>query len=629
VAIATFHGPSFIIDTINKTALEIWGKTYEQVINKPVFEVSPELEDGFKTILSEIYTTGKPFITNEMPAQIKRTGKPDMAYFNSIYEPLRDLDNKIYGIISIGTEVTESVMGRKQIEASEQRFRNILSQSLMAIAIYKGPEMVVTFANESMLHVLGKGNAVLNKPLLEGVPELKDQVFPKLLADVYTKGMPFEGFETKTILVRNEIPVNAYFNFVYQPYREIDDTITGITVLATEVTEQVLAKKQIEESEKQFRIFADSIQNLAWIANGEGWIYWYNQQWYDYTGTTLEEMQGWGWAKVHHPDHIEKVVAFAKEVWKKDEAFEQTFPLRRHDGEYRWFLTRAFPVKDVNGNIERWIGTNTDITMQKTFTEELETKVKERTEELQEKNAALELANAELASFSSIASHDLKEPLRKIQSFGKLIIETIETENVSDKTLDYFNRIISAAERMQNLINSLLEFSYINSTEKIFEPCDLNTLVVESENDLLISISEKAAIIEHENLPVIMGVYIQISQLITNLLSNAVKYSRPGIKPLIKITSSIMEGNIIEHFSANKQMKYHAIKFADNGIGFEQKYANKIFELFQRLHGKNQYSGTGIGLGIVKKIVTNHDGFIIAEGKPGIGSTFTIYIPAT
>jgi light-regulated signal transduction histidine kinase (bacteriophytochrome) len=283
------------------------------------------------------------------------------------------------------------------------------------------------------------------------------------------------------------------------------------------------------------------------------------------------------------------------------------------------------------GEAETLTGISIDITEQKQAEEKirllntsLEEKVKSRTEELHVKNIQLELANAELASFSFVASHDLKEPLRKIQMFSKRIIET---EKFSDKTQDYFNRIISAGERMQNLIDSLLDFSRVSSTELIFEPCVLNTLVEEAKNDLHISIIEKEATIELENLPVINGVYIQLSQLFTNLLSNAIKYSRPGIKPVIKITSSVIEGESIEHTSANKQTKYYAIKIADNGIGFEQEYANKIFDLFQRLHGRNEYSGTGIGLGIVKKTVTNHNGFIIAEGKPNMGSTFTIYIP--
>ncbi len=147
-------------------------------------------------------------------------------------------------------------------------------------------------------------------------------------------------------------------------YNEAGDAVT-LTGISMDITVQKESEERIKESERQFRTFADSIQNLAWIANPDGWIYWYNQKWYDYTGTTLKEMEGWGWEKVHHPLYTKKVMDFVKKAWKKDQAFELTFPLRRHDGEYRWFLTRSYPVKDAKGIIERWIGTNTDITDQK------------------------------------------------------------------------------------------------------------------------------------------------------------------------------------------------------------------------------------------------------------------------
>ncbi|MEO5998191.1 MAG: PAS domain-containing protein, partial [Chitinophagaceae bacterium] len=607
MAIAIFKGPDMVVAFANEPMLNVLGKG-NAVLNKPLVEGVPELKDQvFPQLLADVYATGLAFEGFEIKAILVRNGIPVETYFNFVYQPYRDVDDTITGITVLATEVTSYVIAKKRIEASEKRFSNILEKSIMGVSIFKGSEMRIAFANEPMIAILGKGKEIIGKALLEVLPELEGQPFPKLLDEVFTTGVPYYGYETKAILERNGKAEETYFNFVYQPYREADNSITGITVLVTEVGEQVNAKKQIEESENRFRIFADSIQNLAWIANGDGMIFWYNQRWYDYTGTTLEEMQGSGWQKVHHPNNIEKVIEFQKEAWKKGEAFELTFQLRRADGEYHWFLTCAYPVKDINGNIERWIGTNTDITQQKMFTEELEMKVKERTEELQEKNLTLERTNAELNSFSYVASHDLKEPLRKIQVFSKLINET---EDISDTTQDYFNRIISAAERMQNLIDSLLNLSYVNSTEMIFAPCDLNTLVEESKNDLLISISEKEAIIEHENLPVIIGVRVQIYQVITNLLDNAIKYSRPEIKPLIKITSSIIEGKKIEHTSANKQTKYHAIKFSDNGIGFEQEYANKIFELFQRLHEKNKYSGTGIGLGIVKKVVSSHNGLL-------------------
>jgi len=528
-------------------------------------------------------------------------------------------------------DVTDTRMAKK-LKKSEARLageRQVLYNSFMkapgGIAILKGNTHIYEFANDTYEVLVGK-SIIIGKTVHEHFPEIEQQGFIQMLNNVFITGEPF---------INNEIPIalnkkgdgaleKLFLNLVVQPLKDENGNTERILAHVLDVTESVDARKQIEASENQFRTFADSIQSLAWIANADGWIYWYNQQWYDYTGTTFEEMQGWGWEKVQHPEHVDRIVAFAKEAWTKDEAFELTFPLRRHDGEYRWFLTRAYPLKDANRNIERWIGINTDITEQKTFTEQLEKQVAERTDELLEKNLELELINSELASFNYVASHDLKEPLRKIQAFTNRIIET---EIISGNTLNYFEKITSAATRMQNLIDSLLSFSSLITTELVFEPCDLNTLVEESKNDLHVIMIEKQVTIEYENLPVIMGVCIQISQLITNLLGNAIKYSRAEIKPLIKITSSVINGKEIEHPSASKKTNYHSIEFADNGIGFEQEYADKIFELFQRLHGKNEYSGTGIGLGIVKKIITSHNGFITAKGTPNVGATFTIYLP--
>ncbi|MEJ7769641.1 MAG: ATP-binding protein, partial [Chitinophagaceae bacterium] len=318
----------------------------------------------------------------------------------------------------------------------------------------------------------------------------------------------------------------------------------------------------------------------------------------------------------------EALVKASVDIALKGETAQFTALCPTAKGTSKWWDVLVSPVGKPGEPVQQIIAVSRDITEQKKSQEALD-KINQM---LDLKNIALENANAELKSFSYIASHDLQEPVRMIKMFSKRIIDA---EKFSDKTQNYFNFIIAASERMQNLIISLIDYSRIDRTDLNFVPCDLNTIVEESKSDLHLRIVEKQAKIEYENLPTINGLHVQLSQLFTNLISNAIKYSRPEIIPHIKINSERIHGKEISHPAAIKQLEYYTIKIADNGIGFEKEYATKIFEVFQRLHGRNEYLGTGIGLAIVKKIVTNHKGFIIAEGKPGIGSTFTIYIPTS
>jgi len=241
-------------------------------------------------------------------------------------------------------------------------------------------------------------------------------------------------------------------------------------------------------------------------------------------------------------------------------------------------------------------------------------------------NADLEQMNAELTSFTYIASHDLQEPLRKIRTFSNLIIER-DSNTLSETAKEYFVRITGAATRMQNLIEALLSYSRTSTLEVQYEMVDLNKLVDEVKNDLYEIIKEKNAIIESCNLPSLRVIPLQFHQLFLNIINNAVKYSKNNVSPYLRITTELVNGRDLVNIGCSEKYTYWKISFADNGIGFEQDYEHKIFELFQRLHGKSQYPGTGIGLAICKKIVLNHNGIIKAMGKPGEGSVFSVYIP--
>jgi PAS domain S-box-containing protein len=246
--------------------------------------------------------------------------------------------------------------------------------------------------------------------------------------------------------------------------------------------------------------------------------------------------------------------------------------------------------------------------------------------DLEIKNHELAQSNAELASFSYIASHDLQEPLRKIQTFSDRILDKA-SDTLTHETRDYFQRILSATGLMQNLIIALLDYSRINSSEIVFETADLDSIVEKVKNELAEIIEETDTVIENAPLTVLQVIPLQFEQLLTNIILNAIKYKKPGIPPVIKISGGIVAASKLRGLSAKPQGGYYKISIADNGIGFEQVHAEKIFELFQRLHGRSEYEGTGIGLAICKKIVQNHKGFIRAESAPGAGSTFTVFLP--
>jgi signal transduction histidine kinase len=258
-----------------------------------------------------------------------------------------------------------------------------------------------------------------------------------------------------------------------------------------------------------------------------------------------------------------------------------------------------------------------EITTRKRATEELEGKVQARTQELHEMNGALKTSNRELEQFASVASHDLQEPLRKIEAFGDRL--RTRSATLDEQSRDYLERVLVSASRMRTLINDLLSFSRITTRAQPFSPVDLSRVAEEVLSDLEARVQQVGGKVELGTLPKLEADPMQMRQLLQNLIGNALKFSKPGVAPVVTVSASDV--------TDDRRGRRCQITVKDNGIGFEEVYLDRIFEVFQRLHGRNEYEGTGIGLAICRKIAERHGGSITARSAPDQGATFIVTLP--
>ncbi|RPD38674.1 hybrid sensor histidine kinase/response regulator [Chitinophaga barathri] len=429
-----------------------------------------------------------------------------------------------------------------------------------------------------------------------------------------TKGYTSGGMDYVTKPFDPEIlllKVSTFYRLHLQT-RELHDAQQK---LREEVAERKAAQEALYHSLEELRSILESIQHIAFTLNREGNIEFVNRYWHEYA-EGRENLPATPEEGPSITECIEKAMASGRQ-----EVLEVCIkPLKSE--EYRYHLLSMTPVRKDNV-IAKWVGIFTDIHEQKMMNQLLENRVSQRTEELQRANRDLAASNHELQQFAYVASHDLKEPLRKIQVFGNLIHGKFGTDQ--QDTVQYLSKIISSADRMNKLITDVLDYSKLSISEK-FHATDVNVIIREILDDMELLIREKSADIVVDNIPPLWAVPGQMRQVFQNILSNALKFSATGVKPAIHIRAERVSRPAPDA-TVDKNGQYCRIAVSDNGIGFDEVYLDKIFVIFQRLHGRNEYEGTGIGLAIVKKIIDTHGGVITATSEEGKGSKFILVLP--
>jgi PAS domain S-box-containing protein len=380
--------------------------------------------------------------------------------------------------------------------------------------------------------------------------------------------------------------------------------VAGIAAQAAVALDNARLYQAMLESEERYRFLADFVPQIVWTADPEGAIDYYNRRWFEFTGLTEEvSCPSGGLRQALHPEDAERCIAGWAEAVRAGQPFESEVRLRRAaDGEWRWHLARALPMRGRSGAIVRWFGTYTDIDDQKRAAEELSRHARE-----------LANTNAELEQFAYVASHDLQEPLRMVVSYTQLLARRYRGR-LDPKADEFIEFAVDGATRMQRLIRDLLAYSRAGSSARPLLPTDSGRALQEALANLRLAIAESGAEVTHGSMPTVAADLPQLTQVFQNLIANAIKFCR-GTAPCVHVEATLSGAQWI-------------LSVRDNGIGIEPEYHERIFQMFQRLHSREDFPGSGIGLAICRKIVERHGGRIWFESQPGEGSTFSFSIPA-
>ncbi|QDK81592.1 PAS domain S-box protein [Spirosoma sp. KCTC 42546] len=649
---------------INKAGIAMLGfDNAQQVQQTPISQLhAPEHFDLVeRQVLPSVMNTGR--WSGEMLVRHLKTGEI-FPVFNNTIRIDDPHDGQPIAVGAVMRDRRPELLAQRALEESELFSRNVFHHSPVAKVVFVGEEMVVRTVNEKMLTLLGTATSIIGKPFKEAMPTLLASSFAQPLDQVFTTGETNYQPEVRIQLGGSAQAEWGYYDCIYKALRNTAGETYGVIVTASEVTGQVLARQKVEETEAALQEAIELAQLGTWqieLATGSIEYSPRLRAWY---GLDSDEplTQPKSVAAIRPTDLPRIQQALSKAMIPGSSGLYDIEYTVDADltGQERILRAKGKAYFTAEGIAYRLSGTVQDITEQRNVQLALEQQVQQRTEELEaineelaanneeliaasedvmranqrleEANHLLIRSNQNLEQFAYIASHDLQEPLRKVQQFGDLLINRYGSELGEGRS--HLERMQVAASRMSRLIKDLLAFSRISTQPAPTDPVALSQVILNALDNLAVAIKEAKAEIIVAELPMVPGDALQLEQLFQNLISNALKFSRTdnldrNQPPRIIVrTHQVLASDLPALLKPTRLARiYQCIEVMDNGIGFDEKYRDRIFQVFQRLHGKNEFAGTGIGLAICQKVVTNHGGAITATSKPGQGATFSVYLP--
>lgn len=614
-------GENLIIEQINKPMLQLIGFG-EEVVGQPLLELMPELADQFiwKQV-EKVYKEGVNFDQKEVEVAHKREGELQNYYYNIAYRPFKE-GARIAGMIQVAIDVTEQVNARKKLEESDSRFRALVNAT--SDVVYRmNADWTIMRNLEGRGFLSDTGEPILNW-MDKYIHPLDRAAVTQAVEEAIANKSTFE-------LVHRVVDAEGELGWTFSkaiPILNAEGNIFEWFGAASDVTERKKAESALRNSEENLsNLVLRSPVGICVMDAATLVSEIVNEKFVEIAGKPYEAIKG-----RHYWDAFAEVASYyesaLQEVVDKGEPFyanEAELMLIRHGKEEIIYVTFVYePMKDISGAVKKvvvWVLENTMQVQARRKVEESETRYRQLSQSLEEqisdRTRELQRSNEDLQQFAHVASHDLKEPIRKIKIFTGRLIDRLEGK-LDESSEQFVEKIHSATDRMFTMIDGVLAYSTINAGKQMPEPVNLNEVIKSIQTDLEVTLQKKDGTIRYDALPVVEGAPVLLYQLFYNLINNSIKFAKADVSPQITITSEVT-------VVAGKSVA--CIRLTDNGIGFDADQADRIFETFTRLNSKDKYEGTGLGLSLCKKIVERHGGSIAANSSPGMGTTFTIKLP--